>query len=237
MRNHCACGRGVNRGAVQCWRCDSTCLDCGRLVSGAAKRCRPCSAARLCYPPSERNQKIVAWALANPCSSLREIGDYYGITRERVRQIIARCGEHKVSASMSAVVPVSCSVCGAETRCRGARKRVAGGHDYRCQSCFRKQRWTDIACRSCGKLFPVLTVRLIRQVRWYKDPLRHCPACMHPPCFVCGAPVSNSMSVASWRKGRLKRISCIEHKAKTRHEATLRAWETRRRATPSGVSK
>ena len=47
---------------------------------------------------AERNAKIAEWAKDNPCSSLDQIGNYYGITRERVRQILKMEGVHNIDA-------------------------------------------------------------------------------------------------------------------------------------------
>lgn len=96
-----------------------------------------------------RNEKIVAWAKANPCSTLQEIGDYYGITWQRVQQIIARAGEHKKSAPSARKKMATCDVCGHETpeSHRLAKQRL---RPYRCWPCKSANRFIAVSCLECG---------------------------------------------------------------------------------------
>lgn len=113
--------------------------------------------------PSERNQKLVAYAMANPCVSLQTIGDHYGISRERVRKIIERAGEHKSHARR---LPIFlCALCEKPTESKG-------GICIRC-------RWVELPCVNCGEMVRRRTASLTypsRQQR-YKGRVfcdRHC---------------------------------------------------------------
>ena len=90
-----------------------------------------------------RNSKIAQWATDNPCSSLQEIGDYYGITRERVRQILQKQGVHKQRAFAPYAGPV-CSEC-------AKRMPQAKADEPLCRKC-RGMMFTMI-CTGCGEPF------------------------------------------------------------------------------------
>ncbi len=96
------------------------------------------------YLSTKRNRKIAEWAVVNPCSSLQEIGDYYGVTRERIRQILIREGVHKTNAATAnKPEPKYCSECGKE--------RSPGVKSDPCQEC--KGRMIEVICDGCGILF------------------------------------------------------------------------------------
>ncbi len=99
---------------------------------------------------STRNEKIAAWAKANPCSSMEDIGDYYGISKQRVHQILVRQGVHKLNAQVANAAPKPrCDACGKE--CLWLRYNAQG--DYRCMPCRRRLSLIDVVCSLCGILF------------------------------------------------------------------------------------
>ena len=171
----------------------------------------------------ERNARIVAWAAANPCSTLQEIGDYYGLTRERVRRIIALAGAHKPPKRR---VRHFCDSCGVESKAGSRRKNRPT--PYRCASCVHTLGWVQIACRTCGVLFPIRKSRLLSQVKLFTDPVRYCQSCRNPPCVICGRTVDPKRAY-DWRRKRY-RPHCEDHIAKTRRERALRGWESRRKS-------
>lgn len=197
--------------------------ECGALKGMRSPLCRRCHLAQ--RPPSvhsERNVKIVGYATANPCLSMETIGDYHGISRERVRQIIKAQGAHKTSALIArATTQPTCSECG---------KIMPGTKtaEPRCMEC--RQRPVELTCWSCDGLFEVSQHILRTQTRKYKSPLRYCPECQHPPCSVCGERVAGRPeAVAQWRNKGRRQIYCLTHMHPDPSESVRRAWVTRRK--------
>lgn len=106
-----------------------------------------------------RNEKIAAWAVANPCSTLQEIGDYYGISRERVRQILKKQGVHKPAAKKVYNGPV-CSECGKHMPTATRDNPVCHG----CTSML-----ITIICSGCGTSFQRKRCRLIKGMKYRPD--------------------------------------------------------------------
>ena len=94
-------------------------------------------------PLAERNAKIVRWATENPCSTMEEIGRYYGITRERVRQIIAKAGAHKQHSGTAS-----------SKRCGQCHARLwSGNKSGFCSSCRGWGLRVTVVCDGCGEPF------------------------------------------------------------------------------------
>ena len=143
---------------------------------------------------AERNAKIVEWAQSNPCSSLQEIGDYYGITRERVRQIIAREGAHKEDARK--VRPPAarphCESCGKILSYRGYFYSQARKTDRprMCRPCGR----IAVACVLCGQMVTVFRNVLLAKAasqRRYKMGDVWCSECEHVRREMAGRVLAN----------------------------------------------
>ena len=104
-------------------------------------------------PATERNQKIVAYALANPCATLEQIGGYHGISRERVRQIIELAGAHKPDALQARVAARPVRLC---TECGLPMGGKVATHHQRCAP------KVELPCAVCGVTF-------LRPLYWFKS--------------------------------------------------------------------
>jgi len=104
-------------------------------------------------PLAERNAKIVRWATENPCSSLEQIGRYYGISRERVRQVIAKAGKHKIAAQTARPPRRICEICG---------DGLTGDARHYHQQCKQARAWVTVICDGCGISFQKRANHVIR---------------------------------------------------------------------------
>lgn len=87
-----------------------------------------------------RNRKIADWFKANPCMTLQQVGDYYGITRERVRQILRAQGATHSRPTRSATwLCIACQKPSTRWRKTGLCKECRSG--------------VQAVCSGCGKLF------------------------------------------------------------------------------------
>ena len=125
----------------------------------------------------------------NPCLTLREIGEKVGVTREYVRQVVAREALERVKYARVRGKPVRvarlCEVCGK------LMDRDIKGNRHR--ACFR---WVPFICK-CGKSFQLresgvlATIRAGQQVGIYCsnrckwDSLKKQPD-LEVSCLVCG---------------------------------------------------
>ena len=170
-------------------------------------------------PETKRNAAMARYAASNPCASLREIGEYHGITRQRVHEILKHEGAGPKPDARTMIRQADplrhCVVCNAELLTAPStlrRSRLNGGRPAKCEACTRAK-MVPIECRHCGETFSVPESLVLNQMTKYVDPLRHCPACMHPPCADCGIPVKGSpQAVWAWRNGDTKAIRCTEHR-------------------------
>lgn len=87
-----------------------------------------------------RNISIIRVRSNNPCATLQEIGDRFGITRERVRQILKEAGEQ----TRAYVQTYLCYHCGKNL---GRRKKVFC--NKQCQHDYYHMR---VPCEICGQL-------------------------------------------------------------------------------------
>ena len=90
-----------------------------------------------------RNQKIAEFKKKNPCVTLAEIGKHYGISAERVRQIIKKA-TGKGCGQMTKPRPL-CLNCGLPC------KQLT--HIYCSRKCYNEARLVTMECYTCGKLF------------------------------------------------------------------------------------
>ena len=92
-------------------------------------------------PISDKSLKIIETRKRNPCATLKQIGDKYHVSRERVRQILIRAGENTAGVRSS----IPCVYCG---------KPLPPGHIKYCSlECRVKATNITIECPVCGKLF------------------------------------------------------------------------------------
>lgn len=86
-------------------------------------------------PTPTNNERIVDTRLKNPTMTMREIGERFGLSGERVRQILKRAGQETRHKS-----PLLCVGCGLK------RLRYIGGL---CNPCRMQHNW--YTCASCEK--------------------------------------------------------------------------------------
>jgi len=100
--------------------------------------------------PSARSEFVRLNAIRarrnNPCATLQRIGDRFGITRERVRQILKEAGKSTVSWRPTYI----CQNCGKEML----------GNNRQVKTFCSKKCWIDyhqvpIECEMCGEIFYV----------------------------------------------------------------------------------
>jgi hypothetical protein len=119
-----------------------------------------------------RDRKMAEYAKANPCATLQQIGDYHGLTRERVRQILIRLGVHKANAHSARARPrVLCA--GGCGRSSPESNRLPH-NDYRCRACSRR---VSVACSLCDKLFKRYRSQITSGTR-YTYGMYFCPSCV-----------------------------------------------------------
>jgi excisionase family DNA binding protein len=106
---------------------------------------------------AERNSRIVKWATENPCSSLAEIGDHYGISRERVRQILFRHGIRKAHALRVRLKTVlSCRECGKDMPYSRRESPI-------CNACSGMK--VDLVCDGCDRPFKRSRYRILAPLK------------------------------------------------------------------------
>jgi hypothetical protein len=88
-----------------------------------------------------------------PRHTLKELGDSFGITRERVRQIAKRAGFNTPNGeeSKKARRIRVCVACGVEYDGEAVRSKY---HSIECKNAYYKDKyWTTITCEQCKKVF------------------------------------------------------------------------------------
>ena len=89
---------------------------------------------------SEKSQKIVKYRKENPCLTLTVIADKFGLTRERIRQIVSRAGiKTRHLSNSSKICPT----------CNGVKSRQS----KQCMSCFKREHNLDLQCFICEGWF------------------------------------------------------------------------------------
>jgi len=105
-----------------------------------------------------RHQELIDYRSNNPCLTLEQIGRKFGITREAVRQILARAGERTSSLNYGNWV---CSRCGKRISITDLPKRK---YCPECRKILKEQLTTMLTCDYCGKLFPRRTKDVLLRI-------------------------------------------------------------------------
>lgn len=90
------------------------------------------------------SQDIVDYRLKNPCLTLQAIGNNFGLSRERIRQILKEAN-----------VKTTNSLWDKRTRCPICGKRNSGWHQGMCRECYNEQHRVTLICGLCNKHFKV----------------------------------------------------------------------------------
>ena len=106
-----------------------------------------------------RQTSIIATRDRNPCATLQEIGDKYGITRERVRQVLKEAGVQ--TKHVLRVNHLICPFCGGEKTYNSSR----------CPTCREAQReavrLVPLVCDQCGTMFERKQVDVLTRAKRY----------------------------------------------------------------------
>lgn len=88
-------------------------------------------------------EDVLVMRQKNPCATLQEIGDRFGVTRERIRQILT---ENNLPTRHFVQNQYIC------LNCRQPFKRPHKGHLFCSLKCRHDYAYIKIACTWCGKL-------------------------------------------------------------------------------------
>ena len=119
-------------------------------------------------PRGPASLAVVSLRQSRPCDTLAEIGSRVGLTKERVRQILAR--EGLPTRAYSTRVMFACSICGLPCPPRPlvSYPSATGDRAVFCSpECKRDYHRPQVACEMCGKLFRRHKSLLVRKS---KDP-------------------------------------------------------------------
>lgn len=115
--------------------------------------------------PEVRKIKIKRMRRNNPCNTLVQIGSRYGVTRERVRQILKEAGlPTKAEGNLCYNYPNQrfCLNCG--------KVRLYSTQPKFCSAKCRTEYTTiDVVCLQCGMLFQLYQSQVILRLRRYKN--------------------------------------------------------------------
>ena len=138
-------------------RTPTPCRFCGvaKPKDRAAGRCVACGRYQRSYlpngrttPRSQNSADIVAYRQANPCLTLESIGLRFGITRERVRQVLARSGaptKHRI------IRPTyECQTCHAPFMLTWSQQNQTKTKPMFCPSCRNDAAYMTLPCTNCG---------------------------------------------------------------------------------------
>lgn len=99
--------------------------------------------------PKTRQRNIVRMRRNNPCATLQEVGDRFGVTRERARQILEQAGEPTVAYQQTYL----CLQCDKDI---GRKPRL-----FCSPECRHNYQHIKIACTYCGQLGEYLISHLM----------------------------------------------------------------------------
>lgn len=100
----------------------------------------------------------------NPCYTLRQIGEQYGVTRERVRQILKEEGLRTKAVGTlyyKTSNPRFCLNCG--------KVRLDSRKNFCSRKCQKEYLTIQVACTQCDTLFPLLQGAVKTRVKNYKN--------------------------------------------------------------------
>lgn len=140
------------------------CRFCGIRARKRAQRCRYCGRHQYPQdyvahprPPAQRPLQVLAYRKDHPGLTLQSIATEFMVTRERVRQILAKA---HIPTTRSPQHPAfSCQEC--QRPMRAARSRT-GLPILTCPECNTRKRWTTRQCVTCGA--PVR--RSVKRLAW-----------------------------------------------------------------------
>jgi len=98
------------------------------------------------------NAKVVKYRQQHECEDMQAIADNFGITRERVRQILKNAGVRTTASSYGR--NKICPYCG-KAKTYAAKK---------CYKCATSYLYSGVACETCGKIIFMYTSLLIRRI-------------------------------------------------------------------------
>jgi len=108
--------------------------------------------------------RIVEMREKNQCATLQQIGDKFGLSRERVRQILK--GEHSSTKHYGYGSRTYCSQC-------GGRIHPSNRSGW-CQKCYHSKAWTLVECEVCGTMFSKRVSELASRARTGRSFPRFC---------------------------------------------------------------
>ena len=121
------------------------CLDCNAPISYYARRCDKCFRKAYGRKPSAVAPTALALQKQHPDWTWQRIATEVGVTRERVRQVMAKAGIPNPSLALSLLNEPKCQKCGL-----GVLRR----HTKLCPECrYEDVEVYDLVCSECGKTF------------------------------------------------------------------------------------
>ena len=155
------------------------CRHCGVVLAGRppGSRCQACGKPKTGSGLGRGNHSpnrvassrvaIVTFRSEHPAATLKIIGQAFGLTRERVRQVLKRAGVATRGVTVRRTVPCyECARCHRTFRPYASlRLRIAAGRSQPptyCPQCYHETRRVQVPCDECGA--PV--VRAVSNIIW-----------------------------------------------------------------------